>query len=383
MPQTAEIHQSIEAIGKVVWDSLAPRDNPFLSYDFLRQLERSGSVGSQESGWLPHYLEIKDTHDALAVIPLYIKLDSYGEYIFDWAWARAAHQAGIRYYPKLVAAVPFTPVTGPRLLTRASSPTSDLWAKCLGALEVLAERLQASSVHILFCTDEESQLISQNANWEPRLSRQYHWQRRPEWLTFDDYLNSMKSRHRKAVRRERRLVRDQGLRILAVEGPDLSPEHWRRLREFYLYTLNAKGGYPYLTEQFFDQGGDLAQSALAFFAYLENEPIAGALCFRAEENLYGRYWGTKLYSPSLHFELCYYAPIEWAIGQGIQRYEAGAQGEHKIKRGFEPVACHSAHYIADPRLRTAISQYLSQERANTEDEILYLSKYSPYRIDTD
>ena len=383
MSQTAEIHSKIEAVGRDVWESLAPSNNPFLSYDFLFQLEQSHSIGAQETGWLPQYLSIKTGDETQAVAPLYIKLDSYGEYIFDWAWARAAHHAGIRYYPKLVVAVPFTPVTGPRLLCSSNEDPKSLWAKYIRALETLAERLGASSVHILFCTSEESRLIGEVPHWESRLSRQYHWQRRPEWATFDDYLSSMKSRHRKAVRRERRLVREQGLTIKAIDGPMLTRAHWRKLREFYLYTVQSKGGYPYLSEEFFEQGTSLSNHAIAFFAYLGDEPIAGALCFRGRDNLFGRYWGTKLYSPSLHFELCYYSPIEWALNNGISRYEAGAQGEHKIKRGFEPVACHSAHYIAEPKLRAAIKEYLEHERANTEDELLYLSKYSPFRSETD
>ena len=383
MSQTAEIHSSIEAVGREAWQKLAPPNNPFLSFDFLFQLEQSSSVGPQETGWIPHYLTIKSADEVQAVAPLYVKLDSYGEYIFDWAWARAAHQAGIRYYPKLVIAVPFTPVTGPRLLCAPTTDTQALWSQGVQALEALAEKLGASSVHILFCTSEESQAIGHAPHWESRLSRQYHWQRRSEWANFDDYLSSMKSRHRKAVRRERRVVRDQGLDIRAIEGHDLTKDHWRKLREFYLYTVHAKGGYPYLSEAFFEQGRALAEHAIAFFAFLGDEPIAGALCFRGQDNLYGRYWGTKLYSPSLHFELCYYAPIEWALSHGINRYEAGAQGEHKIKRGFEPVACHSAHYIADPRLREAIREYLNHERANTEDELLYLSKFSPFRAEVD
>ena len=268
-------------------------------------------------------------------------------------------------------AVPFTPVTGQRILWGDTGESTELWTKCLEALKLFAKRLEASSVHILFCTGSESQQISQHEGWESRLSRQYHWQRRPEWTCFEDYLNSMKSRHRKAVRRERRLIQEQGLEIRAVRGEELTCEHWRKLRDFYLYTVHAKGGYPYLSAAFFEQGNAQAKHALAFFAYLNDEPIAGALCFHAGANLYGRYWGTQLYSPSLHFELCYYAPIEWALNNGIARYEAGAQGEHKIKRGFEPVACHSAHYIAHPRLREAIGEYLSHERANTEDELLY------------
>ena len=383
MSLSAEIHTSIEAIGEKVWDRLAPNDNPFLSYRFLYELEASKSVGPQESGWLPHHIELKDGDDTCALIPLYIKLDSYGEYIFDWAWARAAHQAGIQYYPKLVVAVPFTPVTGQRILWGNAGESTELWTKCLEALKLFAKRLEASSVHILFCTDSESQQIAQHEGWEARLSRQYHWQRRPEWACFEDYLNSMKSRHRKAVRRERRLIKEQGLEIRPVRGEELTREHWRKLRDFYLYTVHAKGGYPYLSAAFFEQGNAQAKHALAFFAYLNDEPIAGALCFHAGANLYGRYWGTQLYSPSLHFELCYYAPIEWALNNGIARYEAGAQGEHKIKRGFEPVACHSAHYIVHPRLREAIGEYLSHERANTEDELLYLSKFSPFRVEQD
>ena len=383
MSQTAEIHSSIQAVGREAWDRLAPANNPFLRYDFLYQLEHSKSVGPQETGWLPHYLTIKYKDDLQAVAPLYVKLDSYGEYIFDWAWARAAHQAGIQYYPKLVVAVPFTPVTGPRILCAKNDDYENLWRRGIQAIEVFAERLGASSAHVLFCTPEESAVISETEHWESRLSRQYHWERRVEWKTFDDYLDSMKSRHRKAVRRERRLVQDQGLTVQAIEGPALTAEHWRKLREFYLYTLHAKGGYPYLSEQFFEEGTTLVEHAVGFFAYLQDEPIAGALCFRGQQNLYGRYWGTKLYSPSLHFELCYYAPIEWALKNGISRYEAGAQGEHKIKRGFEPVACHSAHYIADPRLRDAIREFLSRERANTEDEILYLSKFSPFRLEAE
>lgn len=381
MTITAEVHMSIEEIGYDVWSALAPTNNPFLHFPFLKQLEASRSVGPQETGWIPRYLELKDATSTVALLPLYLKLDSYGEYIFDWAWARAAQQAGIHYYPKLVVAVPYTPATGERLLYREGDDPKRLWTYALQALESIAQSMEVSSVHVLFCQANEAEFIGTRPGWDTRLTRQYHWRRRPEWTQFEDYLGSMKSRHRKAVRRERRLIRDQGLKIQAVEGAQLTEEQWRKLREFYLLTVYAKGGFPYLTESFFHQGGALQEHALAFFAYLDEQPIAGALCFRSGSHLYGRYWGTTLYSPSLHFELCYYAPIEWALNNGIDRYEAGAQGEHKIKRGFDPVSCYSAHHIVNPRLSHAVSNFLAQERAHTEDDILYLSRYSPFRAE--
>ena len=377
----AEVHASIDDIGSDVWTTLAPPHNPFLHFPFLKQLEISRSIGPQETGWMPRYLELKEEGSTVALLPLYLKLDSYGEYIFDWAWARAAQQAGIRYYPKLVIAVPYTPATGERLLCRDSSDSEKLWTYALQALESIAQRMEVSSIHILFCQPHEAEYIGSRPGWDTRLTRQYHWKRRPEWETFDDYLGSMKSRHRKAVRRERRLIVEQGLTIRPVLGSELTDEHWKKLREFYLLTVHAKGGFPYLTESFFHQGGALHQHALAFFAYLNDTPIAGALCFQSGDHLYGRYWGTTLYSPSLHFELCYYAPIEWALQNGIQRYEAGAQGEHKIKRGFDPVSCYSAHHIVHPGLSHAVSDFLAQERAHTEDDILYLSKFSPFRTE--
>jgi len=369
----ARIAPAVGALPGEEWDALAGGDNPFLSHAFLTALEDSGSVGPG-TGWAPAPIVIEDGEGRLAAaLPAYAKGHSQGEYVFDHGWADAWHRAGGEYYPKLQIAVPFTPATGPRLLLRDPS----LAAPLLRAAEVLCEREGFSSAHATFI--EPAQLpLFEAAGWMPRSDIQFHWENRG-YRSFDDFLAALASRKRKAIRKERAAAQE-GVEIRSFSDAELKPEHWDVFWEFYQDTGARKWGSPYLTREAFDLFGErLGDRVLLLLAYMDGTPIAGALNFIGGSALYGRYWGCLVDKPFLHFELCYYQAIDAAIERGLARVEAGAQGGHKLARGYEPVRTWSAHWIADPRFRAAVADFLERERAGVAADQLYLGERTPFR----
>jgi predicted N-acyltransferase len=370
---TLAVHSRIAEIGAAAWDACAGDENPFVSYGFLSALEDSGSVGGR-SGWHPRYAVLRDAEESIcAVAPAYAKTNSYGEYVFDHAWANAVERAGGRYYPKLQVAVPFSPVPGPRLLCRPDFPPGAL----ASALEQMAAELDCSSVHATFCTGPEWEALG-DAGWLQRLGTQFHWENNG-YASFEDFLAALSSRKRKAIRRERRDAQ-AGLEIQALSGAALTPAVWAHFYRFYLSTVDRKWGGAYLTEKFFILLGErLAEKVVLMMAYRDGRPIAGALNLRGKNVLYGRNWGCTEDVPFLHFELCYYQAIDYAIAHGLQRVEAGAQGEHKIQRGYLPKPTYSAHWIADPSLRRAIAAFLDSERPAMLEAMAAMAADSPYK----
>ncbi len=371
-----DIHQ----IGQAQWDKCAGFDNPFVSFAFLSAMEDSGST-TAETGWQPFHLVAEDeTGDVIGIVPLYVKGHSYGEYVFDWSWAEAYERAGGRYYPKLQSAVPFSPVPGPRLLVAKDHPDPDSVRNALiSGMTILPEKLGMATLHVTFCSGDESQLMEQ-AGFLARTGMQYHWRNR-DYQNFDDFLGALNSRKRKNLRKERKQVLEAGYSFKALRGDDLKSDHWDRFYHFYRDTSDRKWGQAYLTREFFDLLHDrMRDRTVLVCAFNDGEMVAGALNLIGSETLYGRNWGTIDRTPLLHFETCYYQAIDIAIEHGLKTVEAGAQGEHKIQRGYEPVITHSAHLIADPGLKRAVAQFLTQERNHiSQDRDYILSEHSPYR----
>jgi predicted N-acyltransferase len=371
--QTLKVYPRIAEIGQATWDACAGDDNPFVSYAFLSALEDSGSVGKR-TGWHPRYAALTDGAGAIAAVaPVYAKTNSYGEYVFDHAWANALERAGGQYYPKLQVAVPFSPVPGPRILSRAGLPAAALAA----AVEQLAEQLDCSSVHATFCTEPEWAALG-DAGWLQRLGTQFHWENEG-YAQFDDFLAALSSRKRKVIKRERRDAQ-AGLTFQALTGAALTKDIWRVFYQFYTATVDRKWGGAYLTPEFFTLLGErLGERVVLMLALRDGRPIAGALNLRSRNVLYGRNWGATEDVPFLHFELCYYQAIDYAIAHGIQRVEAGAQGEHKIQRGYRPRPTYSAHYIRHPGLRRAVAEFVAAEREGMRETMAALAADSPYK----
>ncbi len=376
--------QSIAEVASDDWDACvidpARTVNPFVLHAFLSSLEDSGCVSARQ-GWLPHHLVLHDANGAvLGVAPFYLKGHSMGEYVFDYAWAQAYERAGGRYYPKLLGAVPFTPVTGPRLCARHASDTPHVSAVLAhGAIE-LARRMKLSSVHVNFI-DEEQMARLTDCGFLRRNDRQFFW-RNDGYGTFDDFLAALSARKRKAIRRERRAVGRYGLSIDWYFGADITSDQWDAFYGFYLDTGNRKWGEPYLNRAFFQLlSARMPQYLALVLARKDNIPIAGALHIIGGDRLYGRYWGCAGHYPFLHFELCYYQAIELAISRRLTCIEAGAQGAHKLARGYLPQPTCSAHWIADGGFRDAIAHYLRQEREHIAVEHSALAKYAPFKQD--
>jgi len=375
---TARVLDRIDEVPAAEWNACAGPDNPFLHHAFLRALEDSGSVG-RKTGWLPQHLVIADETGAIqAAAPMYVKGHSQGEYVFDHGWAEAFERAGGRYYPKLQVAVPFTPAPGPRLLTRAGGDGAALREALIGALRSVAEQSQFSSLHITFCPEDEAKALAE-AGFLHRIGVQYHWDN-PGYGSFDDFLGALASRKRKSIRKERETTREYGLDIRALSGAEITKRHWDAFFAFYMDTGNRKWGRPYLTRHFFDLlGASMAENVVLMFAEKDGQPVAGALNLKGTDCLYGRNWGCLDEFKFLHFELCYYQAIDYAIEHKLARVEAGAQGEHKIQRGYLPVATHSAHWIAEKSFRDAVADFLERERRAMQQEIAGLAEFSPFR----
>ncbi len=368
---------AIGAIAPEDWDACAGDANPFVRHGFLSALEESGSAGPR-TGWLPRHALLKDAGGRLvACAPMYAKAHSYGEYVFDHSWANALEKAGGRYYPKLQVAVPFSPVPGPRLLVRAGLDEAGLRGAMAGALAECAGALDCSSTHVTFCSEEE-QLACVEAGWLARDGMQFHWHN-AGYRDFQDFLDALSSRKRKSIRKERFYARE-GLDIRALSGPEISARQWKRFHQFYLATVDKRWGTAYLSEKFWPRMAErLGDAVVLMAAERDGEMVAGALNLRGTDALFGRNWGCLVDQPYLHFELCYYMAIEFAIAQKIPRVEAGAQGEHKVARGYLPVATHSAHHIAHPGLRAAIADFLQRERPAVRAHMRELERESPYR----
>ncbi len=381
MPPSAPVlrlGQGIRSIAPDNWDQCAGRGDPFLSYAFLSALEESGSVGPG-TGWqaAPILIEAGEG-DArlLACAPAYFKTHSQGEYVFDHSWAEAWTRAGGQYYPKLQIAVPFSPVPGNRLLL-AEEADRELASQLIRGAEAVVEQNRLSSAHATFIAPAQVPLFEE-AGWLLREDSQFHWENQG-YASFDDFLGELASAKRKTLRKERQRARE-GLEIVHLTGDAILPNHWEAFWTFYQDTGARKWGRPYLTRSFFDLLGErLADRILLILALRDGQPIAGALNMIGEETLYGRYWGCVEDVPFLHFELCYYQAIDFAIAHGLRRVEAGAQGGHKLVRGYRPVATWSAHYIADPNFRAAVAHFLDQERQSVEQDRDWLSQRTPFR----
>ena len=375
MPQpiTARIAEGVASIPAKHWDACAGDGNPFLSHAFLAALEASGSVGPA-TGWqaLPIVIEDADGVPA-AIAPAYAKSHSQGEYVFDHAWADAYERAGGQYYPKIQVAVPFTPVPGPRLLLRDPALAPAL----IAGIQALTDNNRLSSTHVTF-VDEDQLSLFEEAGWLVRAGTQFHWHNR-DYADFDAFLADLSSRKRKAIRKERERALD-GLTIRHLSGAEITEAHWDAFWAFYQDTGSRKWGRPYLTRPFFSLlSAAMGDRVLLMFAERDGRPIAGALNLIGGDTLYGRYWGCLEDVPFLHFELCYYQAIEAAIARGLPRVEAGAQGEHKLARGYVPVTTWSAHYIPDPGFRRAIAEYLARERDAVAQEQEFLGELTPFR----
>jgi predicted N-acyltransferase len=371
------VYSSLREIGRTDWDALAGEGFPFCEYDFLRALETSGSVG-EGSGWHPIYLVAEDRGCIAGAMYLYAKEHSFGEYIFDWAWAEAFERYGLDYFPKLVSAVPFTPATGPKLLVRPGQEAARVREALVQAALQITVQHKLSSFHVLFIPPEEKPVYAGAEMWI-RSSVQYHWHNR-EYSDFEAFLATLKVKKRHEIRRERKRVENLPVEIRLLTGDALSAEHARVMYGFYQDTYDRKRGSPYLTPEFFETIFDIMRERIVLWlAREEGEWTAGAIHFRKGPNLYGRYWGTRRPYRFLHFELCYYRAIEYAIEQGLQLVEAGAQGPHKMLRGFSPVTTYSAHWIADPDFRQAIGQFIAEEKSDIEAGVEQAEIRSAYR----
>ena len=370
-------HDSIDEIPGAAWNRLAG-DNPFVRHEFLAALEHNGCVGT-DTGWQPQHLACTDDNgELIGTLPLYLKTHSWGEFVFDWAWADAYERAGRRYYPKLVAAVPFSPVTSPRLLTRAGTDGRAIHETLVAKAVTLAANHHASSVHCLFPEEPET------GDWQRqgfllRMDCQFHWHNRG-YESFHAYLGSLSAEKRKKIKRERRRMQETGISFQTCRGGDLDARLLKTLYHFYALTYAKHGHAPYLNPAFFKEiARTMPDSLLVNFASLAGEPVACAVCFRDRDTLYGRHWGCAQEFHDLHFETCYYQWIECCIREGISHFDPGAQGEHKLARGFEPTATWSMHYIAEPAFRTAIADFLQRETRMMEAYIQAATQHLPFR----
>ena len=371
---------SLTDIAPADWDAVAAPEqstgrpiDPFTTHRFLAALDASGSTGTG-TGWQPKPLTLTEGGTLVAATPMYVKSHSQGEYIFDQGWAHGYERAGGRYYPKLQIAVPFTPATGRRFLGLPEHRDT-----LAAAAVALANQNSLSSLHITFCTEEEAIALNGRHDLLHRITQQFHWENHG-YASFDDFLAQLSSRKRKMIRKERETAQGHGLTLRALTGDAIEPQHWDAFWQFYQDTGARKWGTPYLTRRAFTLLHDtMRHDMLLVLAFNGATPVAGALNFIGRDTLYGRYWGASQDHPCLHFELCYYQAIDWAIQHGLQRVEAGAQGEHKLARGYLPTPVHSLHYIADAGFRSAVARYLTEERRAVDEEIEVLTAYGPFR----
>jgi len=377
-PITIRVLSRIADVPAGDWDACAGDRSPFTSHAFLSTLEDSGSA-TAKTGWLPQHLVVPgDDGRIVGAVPLYLKNHSYGEYVFDWGWAQAYENAGRDYYPKLQCCVPFTPATGPRLLVRDGADREAILGALIAGLQELAARHGVATLHVTFPEREEWQRL-EAAGFLPRLGLQYHWSN-PGYGSFQEFLDSLVSRKRKMIRKERKAAAESGVEIEMLTGADLHPEHWDAFFRFYRSTSDRKWGQAYLNREFFQLLGErLADRVLLVMGRKDGRWVAGALNLIGRDTLYGRNWGCLGHFDFLHFEACYYRALDFAIERGLRRVEAGAQGEHKILRGYLPVETYSAHWITDPGFREAVAEFLGRERRSIRHEICSLEALSPFR----
>jgi len=372
----ARFHASLDEIDSKAWNALLPDDNPFVDHAFLAGLERHGCIEPAQ-GWQPHHLGIYDGARLVAAAPLYLKGNSHGEFVFDWSWASAYARHGLSYYPKLLCAVPYSPVTGPRLLVGSGVDADALRATLIATIHEEARRLGLSSAHLNFASAGDVEAF-EHADWLPRFDWQFHW-RNDGWRDFDEFLGALNHKKRKNIRSERARAARAGATCEIRHGDELDADEWSALHDFYLATFEDKGNFPALTLDFFRHlGRAMPRRVLAVLCRRDGRLIAGAVLLRSATTLYGRYWGCREQVEGLHFEACYYQGIDYCLREGLRTFEPGAQGEHKLARGFLPAATHSFHWVADPRFREAIADALARERrallAYGED----LVEHSPY-----
>ena len=376
MNYRTHIASSLSEIGQAAWDGLLARQedaNPFLSYAFLHALHESGSA-APETGWQPQYLALYDGDTLAAALPLYVKGHSYGEYVFDWAWADAYQRHGLAYYPKLLAAVPFTPVAGPRLLAVDAAARAAL----IEVLLATQRATEVSSTHILFPPEEHARQL-QEAGFLLRSGVQFHWLN-PGYASFDEFLATLEQKKRKNIRAERRKVREAGVTLRRVRGADVTDADWKLFNRCYRHTYAAHYSTPYLNLDFFRRIGEtMPENILLVIAEREGRPIASSLVIHSQDTLYGRYWGELEHVPCLHFEAAYYQPLEFCIEQGIKTFEGGAQGEHKMARGFLPTRTWSAHWLAHPSFADAIERFLEREAGGIDDYMDELNERNPFK----
>jgi len=374
---SVDIHPTLETIDAGAWNALVSRDDPFMEYEFLAALERSGSVGA-ETSWQPRYLTLSRGGHLLGAVAAYLKWDSYGEYIFDWQWADAYQRAGLDYYPKLVVGVPFTPVSGTRVLVAEGEDFEACADALISGVIELAKAESLSGVHFLFVSEPESKFLV-SRGFLPRVTHQFHWENRG-YQCFEDFTADLRSAKRKQVRKERRAVAELGLDISVVEGDQVKGEHLDALWRFYANTTERKWGEAYLTRECFALLAERFRHRLVLITVCDGRRlVAGALGARKGAQLYGRYWGALGDYPGLHFECCYYRFIDYAITNGLTRFEAGAQGEHKFLRGFAARPTLSAHWLADAGGRRAVDGYLRHEREHSLATIAQYNRLSPLK----
>ena len=373
------IVDNLDAIPAKDWNILAGDSNPFLAHEFLSALEHHQCVG-EKYGWLPRHIVVYQDDLLIGAVPLYLKDNSYGELVFDWAWADAYQRAGLRYYPKAVVAVPYTPATGPRLLLHPNADANHVSQLLIDAALELSQELDLSSLHWLFPNATDTARL-QARGFLLRKGVQFHWQNH-NYRDFDDFLARFTAQKRKKLKRERRRVEEQGIELRTVHGHEASEQEWEIAHRFYASTFDRKSGTATLSLGFFREiGRTMGNRVVLIFAYDKGQPVACAINLRGRDALYGRHWGCNAEYHSLHFEACYYQGIEYCIHQGLQLFEPGAQGEHKISRGFLPTTTWSAHWIAHAQFRTAIADYLQREERAMVDYADELCEHSPYRVD--
>ncbi|MFU8764370.1 MAG: GNAT family N-acetyltransferase [Haliea sp.] len=377
----AEFIDSLTAVSAAEWDAVAGTDYPFLRHAFLRGMEETACT-TAATGWQPCHLLLRQGGKLVALLPLYLKSHSYGEYVFDWSWADAWQRSGLSYYPKLVSAIPFTPATGPRLCLAPGLDADAMWEYALDAIRRFAATRGLSSWHLLFPDeDTSSRLLAEGL--PQRMTTQFHWFNEG-YRSFDDFLASFASRKRKNLRRERERVREQGLQLQLLQGAEITQSHWQQFHHFYQLTYARRSGHGgYLTRDFFLQTApSLGEQVIMVVAEHAGRPVAAALYFRSDNTLFGRYWGCIEDFDCLHFEACYYQGIEYCIREGLQRFDPGAQGEHKIQRGFRPVQTYSNHWIADPQLAAAVADFTRRERPHIEAYRQEATTLLPFRQDS-
>ncbi len=373
-----EFISAISVLGSAQWNAIAGLDYPFTRYEFLHALETSGAVAA-DKGWQPHHIVVRREADIIAVMPLYIKTHSYGEYVFDWSWAEAYQRHGRPYYPKLLAAIPFTPATGPRLCVADEAEREEVMQALASVLPAHAKEMNASSVHILFSKPEISALWQQQGFMQ-RSGPQYHWFDQ-EYGDFEGFLASFSSRKRKTLRKERRVVADQNLDLQVLVGSEISSAQWRFFFHCYQMTYAKRSGHGgYLPEAFFTQLAEtMPEHLVMVLASHEGEAVAVALNFRDQHTLYGRYWGCVREYEFLHFEACYYQGIEYCLREGLRHFDPGAQGEHKIQRGFTPISTYSNHWLADEDFSVAVAKFLKDEKLHIAQYLREASEMLPFR----